>query len=65
MLESPLLARFQTAGGEVQRALVEKVVADTRGQVEQRFRALEDTIAKRLGVPTNAAAPASKPAPKK
>jgi hypothetical protein len=65
MLESPLLARFQTVGGEVQRALVEKVVADTRGQVEQRFRALEDTIAKRLGVPTNAAAPASKPAPKK
>lgn len=65
MLESPLLARFQSAGGEVQRALVEKVVADTRGQVEQRFRALEDTIAKRLGVPTGAAAPAAKPAPKK
>jgi hypothetical protein len=65
MLESPLLARFQTAGLEVQRALVEKVVADTRAPVEQRFRALEDTIAKRLGVPTGAAAPAAKPAPKK
>lgn len=65
MLESPLLARFQAAGGDVQRVLAEKVVADTRGQVEQRFRALEDTIAKRLGVPTNAAAPASKPAQKK
>ena len=64
MLESPLLARFQTAGADVQRALVEKVVADTRGPVEQRFRALEDTIAKRLGVPTNAAAPAGKPAAK-
>ena len=51
MLESPVLAKFQQVGVEVQRALVEKVVAETRGQVETRFRTLEETIAKRLGVP--------------
>ena len=59
MLESPVLAKFQAAGGELQRALVEKVVAETRPQVEAKFRALEDATAKRLGVPTNAAAAAA------
>ena len=58
MLESPVLAKFQTVGVDVQRALVEKVVADTRGQVETKFRSLEDSIAKRLGVPAAPAAAA-------
>jgi hypothetical protein len=52
MLESPVLAKFQSTGVEIQRALAEKVVAETRPQVEQRFRSLEDSIAKRLGVPS-------------
>jgi uncharacterized protein len=59
MLESPVLAKFQAAGGDMQRALIEKVVGETRPQVEAKFRALEDTMAKRLGVPTNAAAGAA------
>lgn len=59
MLESPVLAKFQQAGGEIQRALAQKVVGETRPQVEQRFRALEDSMAKRLGVPAPAAAPAA------
>ena len=66
MLESPVLAKFNAVGGEIQRALVEKVVADTRGQVEPKIRALEESIAKRLGVTPNAAAGGAKPAaPKK
>lgn len=67
MLESPVLAKFNSVGGEIQRALVEKVVADTRGQVEPKIRALEESIARRLGVsPNNAAAGGAKPAaPKK
>lgn len=66
MLESPVLAKFNAAGNDIQRALVEKVVADTRTQVEPRIKALEDTITKRLGLPANAAAPAARPsAPKK
>lgn len=60
MLESPVLAKFQQAGGEIQRALAQKVVGDTRPQVEQRFRTLEESMAKRLGVPAaSGAAPAA------
>lgn len=62
MLESPVLAKFNAAGNEIQRALIEKVVADTRPTVEPRIKALEDTITKRLGLPANAAAPAQRPA---
>lgn len=64
LLESPVLAKFQAAGADIQRALAEKVIAETRPQVEQRFRALEDSMAKRLGVPPpNAAGGAPAPAP--
>jgi hypothetical protein len=62
MLESPVLAKFQAVGVDIQRSLVEKVVAETRGQVEQRFRSLEESVARRLGVPTNPAA-GTAPAP--
>ncbi|HEY0824759.1 MAG TPA: hypothetical protein VGD76_13300 [Ramlibacter sp.] len=63
ILESPVLAKFQAAGVDIQRALVEKVVAETRPQVEGKFRTLEDTIARRLGVPSgNGAAAAPAPA---
>ena len=63
MLESPVLAKFNAAGNDIQRILIEKVVADTRGQVEPRLKALEDTITKRLGIPASAQAPAAAPAP--
>lgn len=65
MLESPVLAKFQAAGQDIERALVEKTVAETGQQVEQRFRALEDKIAKSLGVPTGGGAAAGKPPAKK
>lgn len=66
-LESPVLTKFQAAGGEIQRALTQKVIAETQPQVEQRFHTLEDSIAKRLGLPAPAAgnAPAAKPPAKK
>ena len=50
-LESPVLAKFQAAGGEIQRTLAQKVITETRPQVEQKFRGLEESVAKRLGVP--------------
>jgi hypothetical protein len=67
MLESPVLAKFNAAGGDMQRALIEKVVAETRGSVETRFRTLEESIAKRLGLPADGKPPAagSKPPAKK
>lgn len=64
MLESPVLAKFNAAGTDMQRALIEKVVAETRTVVEPRFRNLEESIAKRLGVPTGAAAAGKAPAKK-
>ncbi|GAB3760090.1 hypothetical protein GCM10028796_08070 [Ramlibacter monticola] len=62
MMESPTFAKFQAMGGELQRALVEKLVADTKPQVEPKLRGLEEGIAKRLGVNVEAqkgAAPAA------
>lgn len=63
IVESPAYNKFQSLGGDMQRALVEKLVADTRGTIEPKVKALEATVAKRLGVtvPGAAAAPA-KPA---
>jgi len=65
MMESPVFAKFQRMGEDMQKALGEKLVADTRTSMEPKVRALEQTVAKRLGVtPGNGAsgAPAA-PAP--
>jgi hypothetical protein len=60
MLESPVFQRFQALGPQMQQALVQKLVTDTRPQIEPKLHALEDRVAKRLGVPpANRAAPAA------
>jgi uncharacterized protein len=61
ILESPVYAKFQHMGEDMQKALVEKVIAETRASVEPKVRALEQTMAKRLGVSSPAAAPAPAP----
>jgi uncharacterized protein len=63
MLESPLNRRFQQTFPEMQRALAEKLVAEMRGDIETRARALEQTVGRRLNPP--AAAPAAAPTPPK
>jgi hypothetical protein len=66
MLESPLLAKYQQLGADMQKALIEKVVADARPQVEPKVQALEATISKRLGITPGAGnAPAAPAADKK
>ena len=50
ILESPAFAKFQRLGDDMQKVLVDKVVADTRPTVEPKVRSLEQTVAKRLGV---------------
>lgn len=63
-LESPVSKKFQQLDSEVGNTLAQKVVADTRGNMETRLKALEASLAKRLGLP--AAAPAgSASGPKK
>ena len=65
IIESPVYAKFQRMGEEMQKALVDKLVADTRPTIEPKVRALEQTVAKRLGVTSPAASgagPARAPA---
>jgi uncharacterized protein len=50
IIESPVYGKFQAMGDDMQRALVEKVIADTRTVIEPKVRTLEQTVAKRLGV---------------
>jgi hypothetical protein len=65
-LESPVSRKYAEIDRAQGNALAEKVVAETRATIEPKIKALEATVAKRLGVPTApaAAAPAAS-APKK
>jgi len=48
ILESPVNRKFQSLGGEMQRSLVEKVSAETRGGVQTRLQALNESLTKRI-----------------
>jgi hypothetical protein len=63
ILESPVNRKFQLLGGDMQRALSEKLVTDSRGVIEPKLRALEQSMAQRLNVaqPKNDAGAASAP----
>ena len=67
IIESPVNRKFQQMGGDMQRVLMDKLVAETRGAVEPKVKALELAIGKQLGVPAPAPAaakPVAKPAAK-
>jgi hypothetical protein len=53
MLESPVNAKYQAMAGEIQRALGEKLVAETKGAVEPQVQKMRESIAGRI----NAALP--------
>lgn len=63
-LENPALTKFQRTLPDLQNALGERLIADTRGQIEPKVQALEQTVSKRLGLPAQGAgaAPAQQPA---
>lgn len=48
LLESPINRKFQAMGPEMQRALGEKLVGETRASIEPKVKALEQSIVKRL-----------------
>lgn len=50
IIESPAYKKFQQVGAEMQGALTDKLVAETKNVVTPKVRALEEAIAKRLGV---------------
>jgi hypothetical protein len=49
--ESPVNKRFQQMAPAMQRVLGEKLVAETRGQIEPKLKVLEQSMAKHLGLP--------------
>jgi hypothetical protein len=63
LLESPVNRKFQQAFPEMQKVLGEKLVAESRAEIEPKVRALDQTVARRLGItPASGAASAAKPA---
>jgi hypothetical protein len=73
VLESPVQRKFQSLAPDMQRALGEKLVAESRADVEAKLRALDQVVSKRLGLtpapgasaPATAATPAAPKAPAK
>jgi uncharacterized protein len=67
-LESPVSRKYAEMDRTQGNALAEKVVADTRPTIEPKLKALEASVAKRLGLPaagSGASAPAAAAAKKK
>ena len=63
ILESPANRKFQGLAGEMQRAIGEKLIAETRAEIDGKVRALDQTVARRLGItPPAAAASGARPA---
>lgn len=59
-ISSPLSKKYQDLNPQLQNALSEKVVAETRASVEPKLQALDRNVAKALGAPTDGqAAPKS------
>lgn len=59
-LESPVYNKYQKLGGDMQKVLLEKLLADTRGTIEPKVVALDQAVGKRLGVNMPAGSPAGK-----
>lgn len=58
IIESPVNRKFLQLGGEMQKALGDKLVAEMQSTIDPKVKALEQSITKRLGLP--AKAPAAK-----
>jgi hypothetical protein len=56
VMQSPAYAKYQSLGGDMQKALADKLVADVKGQVEPKLRALDKAMAGSLGIPIPAEA---------
>ena len=53
-----MIKRFQDLTPNIQRSLSERLVNETRAQVEPKLTALEAAMAKQLGVTPNSSGPA-------
>jgi hypothetical protein len=57
-----VIKRFQQLSPQIERTLIERLVNDTRGQVEPKLKALEASVSKHLGLPPPQAGGAGAPA---
>jgi len=64
ILESPVNRKYAQMGAEFQKALGEKLVAQTQSLVEPKVKALEQAVVKHLGLPPAPAVKASDAAAK-
>lgn len=58
IIESPTYRKFSQMGGEMEKALMEKLFAEMQSVIEPKAKALQQSIVKRLGLPA-ASAPAA------
>jgi hypothetical protein len=68
IIESPVNRKFSQMGGDFQKALGEKLIAQTQSIVEPKVKALEQAVVKHLGLPSappNSAPETPNKAPKK
>ncbi len=67
--ESPVSQKFSMANAELQKAIVQKVMGEAGPTLDGRFKTLQATLAKQLGIqpqpPASAPKPAASAAPKK
>ena len=63
VMENPAWLKFQQLGPDMQKPLMEKLIADSRAQIEPKIKALEQSIARRLGIQESAGGAAATPAP--
>ena len=64
VIELPAYVKFQRLGGDMQKSLIDRLVADTRDTIEPKVRALEQTVGRRLGMTAGTQAPRPTPAGK-
>ena len=50
VMENPAWLKFQQLGPDMQKPLMEKLIADSRPQIEPKIKVLEQSIARRLGI---------------
>ena len=67
IIESPVNRKYLQLGGEMQKALTDKLVAETRPVIDPKIKAMELAVAAHLGIPVTAppappTAPAKPPA---
>jgi uncharacterized protein len=55
ILESPVFIKYQQMGDDLRKQFADKLVADTRSTIEPKVHAMEESVAKRLGVGTTPA----------